>query len=344
MSYSEHWNAIQKSEILDRAFERLREQTGIEAKLTAPAGSSTTGDSQVVFVQAERKVSYRVAYRAKVDRKAHLNQADEQLRRTAGPGLLVTAYMSTTLATHCREIGLSFLDAAGNAFLHGEGLFVWIAGRKPSTDMSGSRKGAGAFHGRGLQVVFALLAHPPLLHAPYRKVAQAAGASLGTTSKSLEDLMNRNFLVANDSGTRRWVDRQRVLQTWATNFPLGLRSHLQPRRYNAGNADWWREAQPETFDGYWSGEVAAAKLTHDLVPKLVTVYLPHDRGPFLAAHRLKADPRGPIEVLDVFWHFEQGGTEAPGVAPPLLVYADLLDLGDPRTDEQARLIHDRFLA
>ncbi len=340
---SEHSNTIQESEILDRAFERLREQTGIDADMTALAGSSTTGDFQVVLVHGGRKVSYRVECKAKVDRKAHLNQIDEQLQGTAGLGLLVTAHMSTTLATHCREIGLSFLDAAGNAFLHGEGLFVWISGRKPSSDMIDSSKGAGAFHGRGLQVVFALLTHPPLLHATYREVAQAAGASLGTTSNSLKDLINRNFLVVDRTGTRRWVDRQRVLQTWATNFSLGLRGRLHPRRYYANDADWWREAQPQAFDGFWSGEVAAAKLTHDLVPKLVTVYLPQGRSPFLAAHRLKADPSGPIEVLDVFWHFEGSQTEAAGVAPPLLVYADLLGLGDPRTDEQARLIHDRYL-
>jgi len=33
-----------------------------------------------------------------------------------------------------------------------------------------------------------------------------------------------------------------------------------------------------------------------------------------------------------------------GLVPPLLVYADLHAIGDPRALEQARLIQDRYLA
>jgi hypothetical protein len=332
-------------EILDRALQRLRDQTGLVAESVVPTPAlARPGDATVVFCQGDRELAYLVACRAKVDRVAMLDHVLAIFDDMRQPGLLVTDYLSPTLAQHCRQIGLSFLDAAGNAYLHDHGLFVWLAGQKPDKGRDRRERTSGAFHGRGLRVVFALLAHPPLLQAPYREIAEAARASLGTTSQSLGDLVQRGFLVVAGDGTRRWVDRPRVLQTWATTFPLSLRGRLAPRRYQARADDWWKDARPEAFGGAWSGEVAAARMLDDLAPRTATVYLPEDRSPFLAAHRLKADPQGAIEVLDMFWSFRGAAPDPDGVAPALLVYADLVSLGDPRTAEQAERIRGRYLA
>ena len=183
-----------------------------------------------------------------------------------------------------------------------------------------------------------------LLQATYRDVAKAAGVALGTVGGILTDLRNHGFLVEDRLGQRRWIARQRVLEAWATNFPLRLRERLQVRRFRVQEEAWWKTARPEDCGGYWGGEVAAARLLGELVPKTATLYLPEDRNGFLAKHRFRADPQGPIEVLDVFWHLPQGQDAPPGLAPPLLVYGDLQAIGDPRALEQARLIHDRYLA
>jgi len=334
-----------EAEILDRALQRLRDQTGLAAEPgTDMLDPTRTGEATVVFHQGDREVTYLVLCRAKVDRVAVLDHVQAVYKDSDQPGLLVTTYLSPALASHCRRIGLSFLDAAGNAYLHDHGLFVWLSGQKPDKEVGRSERAFGAFHGRGLRVVFALLAHPPLLQASYREIAEAAGVSLGTTSQTLTGLAHRGFLVVDGDRTRRWVDRPRVLQTWATTFPVGLRGRLAPRRYQARSDDWWKDARPETFGGTWSGEVAAARMLHDLAPKTATVYLPGDRTPFLAAHRLKADPQGPIEVLDTFWSFPGAASDPEGVAPALLVYADLVTLGDPRTAQQAEQIRGRYLA
>jgi len=200
-----------------------------------------------------------------------------------------------------------------------------------------------AFDRTGLRVVFTLLAAPDLMQATYRDLAKAAGVALGTVGWILTDLRDHGFLVEIE-GQRRWVDRPRVLQAWTTNYPLRLRERLRVRRFAAKDDTWWEAAKPEAFDGFWGGEVAAAKLLGDLIPKTVTVYLPEDRKDFLAKHRLRADPQGPIEVLDVFWDFPPPQEAPGGIAPPLLVHADLLAIGDPRTREEARRIHDRYLA
>jgi hypothetical protein len=63
------------------------------------------------------------------------------------------------------------------------------------------------------------------------------------------------FLVEDHLGKRRWIDRQRVIQTWVTNFPLRLRERLHIRRFQVHDGDWWKTARPEEFGGYWGGQI-----------------------------------------------------------------------------------------
>ena len=241
-------------------------------------------------------------------------------------------------------MGLQFMDAAGNAFVRQEGLYVLVVGQNPVKAGLWKERPMRAFDRAGLRVVFALLVEPMLLQAPYRDIAKAAGVALGTVGRILADLRDHGFLVEDGEGERRWIDRQRAIQAWTTNFPLRLRERLNVRRFVAKEQDWWKNANPEEFGGYWGGEVATAKLMGDLIPRTVTLYFPEERNRFLAKHRLRADPHGLIEVLDAFWTLPQDQQVPTGIVPPLLVYADLMGIGDPRTLEQAGMIHDHYLA
>ena len=56
--------------------------------------------------------------------------------------------------------------------------------------------------------------------------------------------------------------------------------------------------------------------------------------------RLTAD--GDTEILDAFWNPELDRTEKP-IAPPLLVYADLMMTGDTRNLETAKILYEQYL-
>jgi len=336
---------LRETELMDAATTRLRELTGLQVTVQpAEMGPEPWPNGRIRIAQGGRDWTYLAACKGNVDRVAMLHQVQAQLVGFPGAGLLVAPYMGPELAGKCQELGLAFLDAAGNAFLVEEGLFVLVTGQKPDMTRFRVEKPMRAFDRTGLRVVFALLVDPPLLQAPYREIAKAAGVALGTVGWILSDLRDHGFLVEDQQGKRRWIDRERALQAWTTNFPLRLRERLHGRRFAAKDGDWWKAAQPEAFGGCWGGEVAANKLTGELLPKTINLYLPEDRSAFLAKHRLRADPRGPIEVLDAFWKIPPAQETPEGIAPPLLVYADLLTIGDPRTLEQARIIHDRYLA
>jgi hypothetical protein len=52
---------------------------------------------------------------------------------------------------------------------------------------------------------------------------------------------------------------------------------------------------------------------------------------------------GDIEILKPFWRFDHEFA-ALGIAPPLLIYADLMATGDDRNIETAEVIYDKYLA
>jgi hypothetical protein len=191
------------------------------------------------------------------------------------------------------------------------------------------------------------LCRPELLNAPYRTIADAAGVALGTVGWVLLDLQARGHLLAGKAnGARQLLEPRRLVDEWVTNYPIKLRPKLNARRFRAPDPNWWKTAALPT-GAYWGGEPAADRLTGNLKPGTVTVYLAPERAranldALVAAHRLRADPGGEIEVLDAFWHFYAAPAD-PALAPPLLVYADLVATMDARALETARIVREQHV-
>lgn len=346
-----------ESHILRQALDQFRENTGLEVREAARPEAAYTAlphrrpDAQIVITHEGREVACWVEVKKNVDRQMALlafnqlaSHGDPERLAERGSALLITNQLTPEMAERCRKMRLQFMDAAGNVYLDQDGLFVLIQGKKALGDMALREKPARAFDRTGLKVVFAFLVIPDLLNATYRDIAGAAGVALGTVGRILADLRLQGLIAQMDDGTRRWLDRERAMTIWAMNYPLRLRNKLNPKRYRAADEPWWKEADPARFGGCWGGEVAAAKWRGNLAPATATVYLPADRTAFLAAHRLRADAQGPIEILDAFWPVHEAPGRKKGLAPALLIYADLANSGDPRTRAEAEGIHDDLLA
>lgn len=191
-----------------------------------------------------------------------------------------------------------------------------------------------------LRMIFVLLSAPELLNRPYREIAAAARVALGTVGGVFDDLRERGLLAGSDD--RRLLDPAALRQEWAINFPLRLLPKLNVRRFTAEDPAWWQQAELPAAHAWWSGEVAAAKLTGQLVPGAQTLYVESAARPavtmeLVKRHRLRADPAGTLEIIDAFWHLDVVRM-AEVTAPPLLVYADLQRTRDPRNAEAAALI------
>jgi hypothetical protein len=267
--------------------------------------------------------------------------AIEQMKRLPGKVLLVTQYVNPNMAERLKQMEIPFLDTLGNAYLNAPPIFIYIKGHTPQRFPR--ERPTRAFAPAGLRVVFALLCRQELAGAPLRTIAQTAHVALGTVAWVLGDLEGLGHFLMMGKRGRRLIRKQQLLEHWVAAFPNRLRPKLLLGRYTAPDPKWWEQTRIEDFHAHWGGEIAAARLTGYLKPELVTVYIRDLPGRFLAANRLRTDPRGNVEILKAFWDTKCDWT-SPEIVHPLLVYADLLATGDTRNLETARRIYDEQLA
>ncbi|SPA18022.1 conserved hypothetical protein [Cupriavidus taiwanensis] len=287
-----------------------------------------------------------VMVRRLVDRFSAVTPIVELQHRLGQKVLLVTAYVSPDMAERLRSHDIAFIDTAGNVSLRLPNALLYVVGRRaPAGGVSARRVRTAS--PKQLEVLFALIANPGLLNAPYRSIANAAGVALSTVNLALDDLLQRSLVGAGDDGKRRFIDWARVVDEWATLYPLRLRPKLASKRFSATRPDWWRVIDLHRYDAVLGGEAAAEKLAHNLRAERITLYADSatPRELILDA-RLKADPGGEVEIVQRFWPAGLALTTevAPTVAHPVLVYADLLDTGESRNVEAARQIREQYLA
>jgi hypothetical protein len=347
---------------LEQAIDILGKTTGlaIKGRVAARKPRPRTGYRPDAFIDIRidgEKYRHAVEVKANIDRLAPIGHLKTQLAQFGERGLLYAPYITTAVAKKCRELDIAFLDAVGNAYLQLPGLYIFITGGKPHEQVemvrdrnfelpTATRIRAGT--PAALRVIFTLLCQPRLLNAPYREIKQAAGVALGAVGPVFDELATRGHLVGGTAKhDRRLIDAPRLFEEWVTNYPIKLRPKLNTKFFRAEDPEWWQRANLNALGAYWGGEVAAARLTQYLKPANVTVYINADKNPRALAqlavdHRLRADPRGNIEVVDAFWDLPDN-QEYPEVVPPILAYADLVATHNPRNLDAAKLIRERYI-
>jgi len=126
------------------------------------------------------------------------------------------------------------------------------------------------------------------------------------------------------------------------NYGDNFRPTLNPVRFRTTKYDgrWWEDVDISKFHAYWGGETGGAVLTKHLRPEIVTIYSDSLLPRFQAKYGLVRDGNGNVEILKKSWT----SGEVDSVAPPLVVYADLVATAEKRNLETAQLIYDRYLA
>jgi hypothetical protein len=272
---------------------------------------------------------------------ATLGAALHQLARHQGHRLLVTEHVTPPLAEQLRELGVEFIDAAGNAYLNQPPLLVWVKGQRPP-ELPGAPTAQGrAFQNTGLQVLFLLLCRPEAMARPYREIAELAGVAHGTVGWVMPELTKLGYMVEIKK-QRRLVNGERLLKQWVDAYLQRMRPKLLLGRYAARLVDW-TERGIEKYGVQWGGEPAAFHITHFMNPGAATLYGDHVPTQLLIDWKLRPDPEGNVEILKRFWNFDDA---RPGLVPDILVYADLLATGDARCLEAAQDMYggliDRF--
>lgn len=347
----------EKSEqlLLKQAINALKESTGIDANIIDIEKSHENeikADATIEVNLGGGIFRYAVEIK-KIDRFATIEQIKNQSNKSQTPRLLVSNKISKQSAEKCRELNVQFIDANGNAFLHAPDYFVFVLGQKSkeSDDLNSLRKnGSRSGTATGLRVIFSLLCQPVLINATYREIAKIAGVSIGNMGWIFDDLNARGISTGNkNNGNYRILEWKRLIDEWVTNYPMKLRQKLNSKRFNAADPNWWKDVDITKYGAQWGGEIAADKLTNNLKPSTVTIYMQPENirkniTKLVIENKLSSNPNGNIEVLETFWDFSNSEVASDAV-PPLLVYADLFATIDPRNMELAlqvykKIIHD----
>lgn len=326
-------------QILTRSIER-GSQCGVDLRLRQAPAARQTGagpGATIVAKVGRREVVYSAEVKAHV-RPYMIGLIEQRLGLLGKNSLLVADYLTPQIADELRRRGIQFLDTAGNAFLRGPSLYVFVKGEKTGLKHNEPRASVRAFGPTGLCVVFAILAKRDLLDATVRELARASDVAHGTVGWVMNDLRQLGFLLEVE-GRRRLVQAERLLDQWTEAYIRVLAPRLRLGRYQ-GDLSGIKAPLPGLGSGRLGGELAGALLTRHLRPQSAYVYTQGIDPSIVRPLRLKADPNGNVEVRTRFWNFE---TEPSGFAPPLLIYADLLGIGDPRCLEMAQIVRKEHL-
>ena len=330
-------------QILYGAQVALPEALGLAFKV--PAGLDDNSPKVLTMAWQGHRWEYSV-HTQRIHRASDLGQLRARLAHPEQV-LLLTPYLTADLGRKCLELGLQFLDMAGNLNLAAPGLRLFVVGNRLTANPEGLYprgpvRSFKAYNRKGLQVVFALLAGECMVGEAYRELSRVAGVATGTVGLVMKGLMEAGLLVLTPTG-RALVQPENLEEGWVANYPYRLRPHLHPTRFRASERGGWRGLDLAPFGAQWGGEVAGDRLTANLQPMTATIYTPGNPAKLAATLRLRPDPQGDIEILDRFWDFPNPQDYPQDLVPPLLVYADLAASGDPRNADIARMIHAHHL-
>ena len=317
------------------ALEALHDSTSIQGEVLDTPNDDI--DTAILLRINGRKLRYDCEIKKKVDRYAFplnlLNRLGNAERT-----LLVSSPLSPDMANRCRDIGLQFIDTAGNAYINdGAGIYIYVTGRRggaePQIPANNTMTPAA------LRMMFAALAEPALLNAPYRDISNKARISTGAIGKAFETLESRELIGSAASGKRMIRTPELFLNEWASGYAGRLKPKLRKHRFATDNLNHFLNWVPDLGLSAYGGERAAMYMTGHLQPEVCTIYVdmddPHALKDIVKNFRLRADPQGRIEVVEMFWNPDDFTKWFPTV-PPHLVYADLMASHDSRNITVAR--------
>lgn len=327
-------------EIINHALHKFTERTGIPA--TWKSGKQKSKDLQPNGYIRFQIGKHYIEIPAEAKRSIAATQLPQlqKMKMALGKLLTVAETIPAGLQQQLREMGIFFIDAAGNAFIQQDGFYVFAEGKKAKPEQVID---ARAFSKGGIKVIFQLLLHPDLLNATVRSIAANAEVSLDTVHKTLQALKAMGHLEMLNKNELAWKNSGDILSDWMTEYDRRLKPGLFIGSFDFlqdSDYDRWKQVKLNPERTCWGGEPAGELLTNNLKPGEWTIYTTETEMELVKNYRMVPRKDGAIKVYKRFWPVQ---TKEPKFAPPLLVYTDLINTGARRNIEIALIIFDEHL-
>jgi hypothetical protein len=282
-----------------------------------------------------------------------LSQLQEKMNESNRPLILIAEYISKNATQKLKELGINYIDIAGNAFIKDKGLTIFIEGQKKIRRENTNQ--SRAFQEAGVKIIFALLYSSWGMERSYREIAHIADVSIGSVSNVMNELEDLNYILKTDNG-RVLKNQNDLLERWMIAYNDVLRPRILRKRmrfiYPEDNRKWNHEYSFRVNERVlWGGEPAAAIKGTNLRPEKFTIYTNAELSEIAKTMKLVPDPEGEIEILQKFWNDSLGLDNINDhnefyfkmIVPSLLIYTDLINSGNGRNIETAKIIKQNEL-
>jgi hypothetical protein len=347
--------------------ERLHEVPFVVSAVLAPAGRTTS--------ESDAGLSMRTT----PDRRVfHLHVVHQRSRRLnevllgsilarprtlpATAWILFAPHVTSAMATRLAQHGMNFVDLAGNCRLVLEPSHMAIIEGRRGARADEDARTVGPV---GYWVMFTLLADASARALSVRDLARRSGVGKSATAIALVRLEQSN-LIARARGGISILKPRAFFERWLIGHLEFARPHSVLGRFQSAETDPSRleelietelsanrplprvaESAPpfageRGFRFAWGGARAAWRLVRHHRGEQAILYVNQLPPDFAVRLRLLPSRTGNLSILAVENEDCFRG-EQPQTAHSLLVYADLLALGDDRAAEAAEILRARYL-
>jgi hypothetical protein len=146
---------------------------------------------------------------------AELRLATDRIRRHVSANqvpMIAAHFLGPNRRALLREMGISYIDMAGNIYLRAEGIFVEREG-KPNR-MSCQREGLNPYSDKA-SIVLRILMEEPMRSWKIREIARAAGITPGWASGVIGCMVDRGLVAYNRQSGISLLSGEDVLKEWS---------------------------------------------------------------------------------------------------------------------------------
>jgi hypothetical protein len=316
-----------KGEIIHTALDNLYQNTGIKGRFTP----DTHLDGMLHLAAEGKEVNLIIEVKKEL-RRHQLLQLDNNKQRFNN-FMVIAENIFPKIKEELRDLGIAYLEANGNLFIKNEEIYLFIDTNKRGEVKKGTAN--RAFTKTGLKVVFHLLNEKQLVNKTQREIADTVGVGLGNIPQVINGLKATGYLIQNRKQEYVWENRKELLDRWINEYATELRPKLFKGKYTFKKE--WQNIQLNTQHTVWGGEPAADKLTNYLRPEQFILYTDEKQNDLIRNYHIVPQTNGELEVLEIFWKPRNA------IAPPIIIYAELMLTGGKRNKETAEKIYNEYI-
>lgn len=331
---------LNEDRILDKAYQSLKESFEVQMSYKRGFGSEIDYQLEIIFSLHNKQI--KKTYSVEIKRRVLSTTIGQLLikKKKLENLLLVADDIAPRLANKLRELDIPFIDGNGNVFLNEAEFYIFVNTYRQETKIQRSSSGL-IFQPSGLQLLFVLLSVPNSENKTYRDLSEMSGISLGSVSEIMNALQSEYYLIK-ENEKRNLFRKDELFKRWVQGFAETLRNKLLEMKFETEDYNFWENTDLTSTGACWGGEVAADMMTGYLNPSEILIY--RKGSAFLSSlvkeKKLRRVDNGHVKIRRKFWNFDESNI----IAPPLLVYADLLATAESRNIEAAEIIYDKYLA